>query len=438
MLQSIRRILLWYLQQRSMEDNLGACKIYSLSSEGEGIGEFEGAAIKVPFTLPGEQVSFQQFGSKRRKKFVFQSVLQPSNLRIEPVCKHFTHCGGCTLQHMQSSLYSEFKKSLITIPLQDQGLDPFIVRDIVTLPFGQRRRSNIEAIKKGDTVFLGFHRWRGHQIVNLTECHTLSPHLRNLLDPLRVVLTELLEPFQKAKIFLTQTKVGVDLSLEIQGVLQLNDGQRETLKNFGLDQNLARLIFKHGKKIDLLYQLAEPVIEFDGVEVAVDAYGFLQATEEADRVLSKFVVEAIPAGVQKIADLFCGRGTFSFPLSCISPVDAYEFDKASLLALEQAVVKSGREVTTVHRNLYDHPLTKAELDIYDAVVIDPPRAGALEQIKHLGQSSVRTVVYVSCGPQSFARDAKELVNSGYMLQSITPVDQFAWAAHLEVIGVFVR
>ncbi len=422
----------------SMEDNLGTCKIYSLSDEGEGIGEFEGVTIKVPFTLPGEQICFSQFGTKRRKKYVFQSVLQPSSLRIEPVCKHFTHCGGCILQHMQSSLYREFKKSLITIPMQEQGLDPFSVKDIITLPFGERRRSNIEAIKKGDTVFLGFHRWRGHQIVNLTECHTLSLSLRNLLDPLRVVLTEILEPFQKAKMFLTETKVGVDLSLEIQGVLELNESQKEILKNFGSAQGLARFIFKHGKKTDVLYLLAEPVIEFDGVEVATDAYGFLQATEEADKVLSQLVMDAIPIDVKKIADLFCGRGTFSFPLSRIAPVDAYEFDKASLAALGQAIVRSGRVITPIHRNLYEQPLTRTELNIYDAVVIDPPRAGALEQIKHISNSSVKTIVYVSCGPQSFVRDAKELTSSGYTLKYITPVDQFTWAAHLEVVGVFIR
>ena len=421
-----------------MEDNLGTCRIYSLSHEAEGIGEFEGATIKVPFTLPGEQVSFSEFGTKRRKRYVFQSVLQPSSQRVEPVCKHFTHCGGCTLQHMEPSLYQEYKKSLITIPLQEQGLDPYRVKDIITLPFGQRRRSNIEAIKKGDTVFLGFHRWRGHQIVNLTECHTLAPALRNLLDPLRVILTELLEPFQKAKMFLTETKVGVDLSLEIQGVLQLNEIQRGMLKGFGRSQNLARFIFKHGKKIDALYQEAEPVIEFDGVEVATDAYGFLQATKEADKVLSELVMDAIPADAKRIADLFCGRGTFSFPLSRKFPVDAYEFDKASLAALEQAITKSGREITPIHRNLYDEPLTTHELNAYDAVVIDPPRAGALEQIKHVGKSSVGTVVYVSCGPESFSRDAKELVDSGYVMEHITPVDQFAWAAHLEVVGVFKK
>lgn len=421
-----------------MEEIFGTATIYSLSHEAEGIGEFEGNTIRIPFSLPGEHITFKQIGSRKRKKFLFQSVEKASESRVAPVCRHFTQCGGCTLQHMNTDLYREFKKSLITIPLQEHGLDPFLVGDIIILPFGKRRRANLDIIKKNDIVYLGFHRWKSHQIIDLKECHTLSPSLKSLLDPFKVALNLILDNFQKAKIFLTETGSGVDLSLEIQGVLELTETQKEILKSFAIENKVARFVFKHGKKIECLYKTTDPVVIFDGVEVAIDAYSFLQATEEADGVLTTLVMESVPSTLMKAVDLFCGRGTFSFPLSRIAPVDGFELDKPALKALEDAISKSQRNITPYQRNLFDDPLSTDELNSYEMVVIDPPRAGALEQIRTLKHSSVQTIVYVSCNPQTFARDAKELTDGGYTLKKITAVDQFAWSAHLEVVGIFVK
>ena len=421
-----------------MEEIFGTSVIYSLSHEAQGIGEFEGKTIHIPFSLPGERITFKQIGSKKRKKFLFQSVENASDCRVPPVCRHFTQCGGCTLQHMNLDLYREFKKSLITIPLQEHGLDPFLVDDVIILPFGKRRRANLDIIKKNDVVYLGFHRWKSHQIIDLKECHTLSPALRSLLTPFKEVLNLILDNFQKAKIFLTETGSGVDFSLEIQGVLELTESQREILESFALDNKVARFVFKHGKKIDCVYKTTDPVVVFDGVDVAVDAYSFLQATEEADGILTSLVMENVPKSLTKAADLFCGRGTFSFPLSRIAAVDGFELDKPALKALEDAISKSKRNITPYHRNLFDEPLSMKELSLYQMVVIDPPRAGAFEQVKMLKHSSVQTIAYVSCNPQTFARDAKELVDGGYTLKKITPVDQFAWSAHLEVVGVFIK
>ncbi|MBY0463254.1 MAG: 23S rRNA (uracil(1939)-C(5))-methyltransferase RlmD [Alphaproteobacteria bacterium] len=421
-----------------MEDIFGSCTIYSLSHEAEGIGEFEGKTIHIPFSLPGERIAFKQIGSKKRKKFLFQSVENASDSRVIPVCRHFTQCGGCTLQHMNSDLYREFKKSLITIPLQEHGLDPFLVDDIIILPFGKRRRANLDIIKKNDVVYLGFHRWKSHQIIDLKECHTLSPALKSLLDPFKVALNLILDNFQKAKIFLTETGSGVDFSFEIQGVLELAESQREILKSFAMKNKVARFVFKHGKKIDCIYKTTDPVVVFDGVDVAVDAYSFLQATEEADTILTSLVMENVPGTLTKAADLFCGRGTFSFPLSRIAAVDGFELDKPALKALEDAVSKSQRNITAYQRNLFEDPLSTKELNSYEMVIIDPPRAGAFEQVKTLKDSLSQTIVYVSCNPQTFARDAKELVNGGYTLKKVTGVDQFAWSAHLEIVGVFVK
>lgn len=421
-----------------MEETLGSCTIYSLSPEAEGVGEYEEHTIRIPFSLPGERIAFKQIGSKRRKKFLFQAVEKPSESRVPPVCAHFTQCGGCTLQHMNPALYHEFKKSLITVPLQEHGLDPFIVEELIILPFGKRRRANLDISKKNDVVFLGFHRWKSHQIIDLKECHTLSPALKSLLNPFKKALNLILENFQKAKIFLTETHSGVDFSLEIQGVLELTESQKQILKAFATENKLARFVFRHGKKVECLHQTISPTVLFDDIEVAVDAYSFLQATEEADQILTSLVMEHVPSSFKKAADLFCGRGTFSFPLSRLAPVDGFELDKPALTALEDAIWSSKRSITPHQRNLFDNPLSTNELNTYDVVVIDPPRAGAFEQVKTLKHSTVQTIVYVSCNPQTFARDAKELVEGGYTIKKLTPVDQFAWSAHLEVVGVFVK
>ncbi|MCX7337860.1 MAG: TRAM domain-containing protein [Alphaproteobacteria bacterium] len=412
-------------------------KIYSLNVSGEGVGDQDGKEIFVPFALPGEKVAIEIHEFRRKKKFVLKQVLEASPNRIQPVCSHFTQCGGCTLQHFDAITYKDFKKSLITQPLLEYGLDPFLVGDLVILPFGRRRRANLDAIKKEDKVHLGFHRWRAHQIIDIQECHTLAPELRVLIAPFRQALDTILTPFQKAKIFLTVTKGGVDFSLEIQGVLELSNDQKDVLMQFAQAMNLARFIFRHGKKVEVLHLSADPVIEFDGVDVAVDAYGFLQATDDADRALSQIIMDAIPTGVRKIADLFAGRGTFSLPLSRLAPVDAFELDKPALAALDGAIALSGRPITTHYRNLYDNPLLSDELQSYDVIVLDPPRAGALEQIEQIKSLSVQTLIYISCNPQTFCRDAKILIDNGYVLKTITPIDQFAWSAHLEVVGIFL-
>ena len=421
-----------------MIDNSGSAKIYSFNQEGEGIAEWDDKTISIPFALPGEKVSFECLEYKKKKKYILTDVLQASAQRATPPCPHFTHCGGCTLQHLNTDIYKEFKKSLITTALESVGLDTFILNDLIVLPFGRRRRVDLEGIKKNDQMYLGFHRWRSRQIINLNECHTMAPELSKLLEPLRQAFDRILTNYQKVKVFLTLTEVGVDASVEVQGVVSLTEEQRQVLMKFAESAKVARLTFRHRKFMDTLHQTAEPFVMFGDVKVAVTPYSFLQATKEADTVLSDLVKDGIPESAQKVADLFCGRGTFSFPLSKVAEVDGYEFDKNALEALNAASSQSGLNIQTHYRNLFDEPLSVAELNAFDAVVVDPPRAGAAEQTQQLCKSRVKTIVYVSCNPKTFVRDAKDLVESGYKLEKLTAVDQFAWSPHLEVVGVFSK
>lgn len=273
----------------------GQAKIFSLNPNGEGIGidRESNATVTIPFVLPGEKVDYQCEHFKKKKKYVATSLATISADRIDPVCKHFNTCGGCMLQHMNPTLYREFKTSLITNALVKEGLDPFVVDGITILPFGKRRRANLDVIRKGDDIFLGFHRFRSHSIVNIEECHTMDPALGRLLNPLRAAFANVLEPFQKAKVFFTLTHTGVDVSIEVQGIASLEEKKRETLRIFAEEMELARLIFRHRKFLDVIHQTTIPVVQFAGIDVTVDSYSFLQATVASDAHLSNYILEQL-------------------------------------------------------------------------------------------------------------------------------------------------
>jgi 23S rRNA (uracil1939-C5)-methyltransferase len=392
----------------------------------------------IPFALPGEQIAFECHTYKKKKRYFPTEVLTPSADRVEPVCKHFSHCGGCMLQHMGTRIYKEFKQSQLTEALLEHGLDPFVVDGITVLPFGKRRRANMDVIRKGDTIFMGFHRYKSHQIINVEECFTLDPALVTLLEPLRAALLHVLGPFEKAKLFFTKSKVGVDISLEIQGMATLTPTQREPLRAFAEKAAVARLTFRYRKTLDVIYESAKPVVTFAGLDVEVDAYSFLQASDEADQFLSDFVLSHLDKDAKNIVDLFCGRGTLSLPLSTKAPVTGYEFERSALAALQKVTPLAKHTVHLHYRDLFDLPLTWQELAPFDVIVIDPPRAGAEAQCKMMASCKAQQIIYVSCNPETFARDAKILTDGAFELVKVHGLDQFAWSPHVEVLAIFKR
>ncbi len=425
------------------EHLFGSCKIDQLTTEGVGKGTSTHGDIYVPFVLPGETVEYERFmkhpNSKREKpKFFLKEISHPNNSRKTPVCKHFTQCGGCLLQHLNDAHYSDFKRSLVSTPFIKHQLDTNCIEPVKVLPAGERRRANFEAVKKKEQVFLGFHRWRSHQVIDLSECHTVHPSIEATFKPLREIFWAAMHEYQKATVYLTLTTVGLDVSIDIHRNELLPNGH-ELLENYARSSGLARLMLRENRKRITLYKKEQPYVVFDNVKVPVEPSSFLQASDRADEVLTKLVMDALPPKPYKIADLFCGRGTFTFPLSRSAPVDGYECDKQALNVLQEVSDKELRSIQTFKRNLFDSPLTVQELSAYDVVMIDPPRAGALAQIKELSKATnISTIIYVSCGPESFARDGKILTDAGYTLEKVTPVDQFTWAPHLELVGVFKR
>ncbi len=392
---------------------------------------------ELPFCLPGEEVAFEKVQYPKKTNTYFKEIIKASHERQDATCIHFTTCGGCILQHASEGFYKEFKTGLLTQAFLENGLNPYIIQPIKVVPPGQRRRANLEAIKKGDKLFMGFHRLQSHQIIDMQECPVLTPSLQNALPHLRFALENLLEPFQKAKIFILDLDSTVDIGIEIQGINHLTDVQRDLLKSIAETAKWSRLQFRHRKIYDVLWQTSPITIDFGPLAVEADPWAFLQASQLAQTWMQEIISTALGKKAENhlnLIDLFSGRGTFSGILLQYGKVKAYEGDAKAIQQLDFA--GKNYDISAESRDLFTSPLSTDDLNKYDATVINPPRAGAQAQIEELSVSKVPLVIYVSCNPNSFARDAKTLEKGGYILETAHPIDQFLWAAHLETVGIF--
>lgn len=426
----------------------GRATIFNLTDQalGEGVRSDDAASVVMPFVLPGETVDFECHTFKKRRKYFPKKIISESPDRTTAACRHFMQCGGCMMQHFGERLYKEFKSKLITDALIAHGLDPFLMKGLVVVPAGRRRRANMDIIKKPDGVHFGFHRYQSHQVIHIDECHTMVPSIVAVLPLFRDALDQILNLYEKAKVFFTETAVGLDVSLEIQGLSQLSPEQRGHLLSFAKAHRLARLIFKYRKTVDVIHQEGSlPFVEFDGVAVEVDAYSFLQASKDTDGIFLTFVMQHMASFKKplRILDLFCGRGTLTFPLSRYGDVIGYEADKNAVAALMTAYEKTPQDerhtVQAHYRDLFNEPLLVEELKDFDVIMMNPPRAGAMHQAEQLSKSSAQLILYVSCNPETFSRDAALIEKEGhYQLESVEGLDQFAWSAHVEVMAVFKK
>lgn len=354
---------------------------------------------------------------------------------IDPACRHFPACGGCQLQHVSDRAYSAYMVDRINDALHAQGLaSPDILAPILSPP-AARRRAALTAERKGNEVRLGFNQAGSHELVNLTECPVLVPQLSRLLAPLRAWLRSTMTPRQRAPVRMTLADQGVDLmvgGLALDGLETL-----EAMTAFAAAQGLARLTIDEGYGPSTRWEPEPVTISLSGVAVPLPEGAFLQATADGEAALVTSVKAALaPTPDMAIADLFAGLGTFSLALP--GRVEAVEGARDAILSLQTAANRGLRLVTCAHRDLFRRPLTSAELARFDAIVIDPPRAGAKEQMAAIAQSSVPVVASVSCNPATFARDARVLVDGGYRLDWIQPVGQFRWSTHAELVARFSR
>ena len=345
-----------------------------------------------------------------------------------PPCRHFPECGGCQLQHVDDEAYRGYLVSRVTTALDQHDLETEIQEPHLSPP-NSRRRASLRALKVGRSALIGFNAAKSHRIVNMQEDHILSPELLELVAPLRELLSELLPPRRIGEVQMTLVDRGVDLSLA--GVEPKGFEAMEALTAFCERNRLARLSIDQGLGPETLYEPVPATITLSGIPVTFPVGGFLQATEDGEAALVASVREAV-GDAAKTADLFAGLGTFALALS--GKVHAAEAARDAVLALKRAAPS----VAVEHRDLYRRPLDAGELENFDAVVLDPPRAGAEEQAKALVASPVARIAYVSCNPATFARDARLLADGGYRLEWVRPVGQFRWSTHIELAAAFSR
>ncbi len=415
----------------------GICKIQYINNKGLGVGFSEQGPVELPCTMKDELVRFQRHTYRNKTNCTLVEILEQSSDRQSPRCQYFGKCGGCLLQHLKTQDYTHLKSNIILNHLNQHKIDTKIL-PIITIPPSQRRRAVLEAIKKDETVYMGFHKFHSNQIINIDQCPALLPALSNLLVPLKNMLHQILGHKQKSQIFITAASNGIDITIEIYRQPRLTEEQRLHLLTFAQENDLIKLIFRAKKFIDIIHLQQEPYVLFDGLEVAIDAHCFLQSSFESDKILKDMILKYSNTDQigEKAVDLFCGRGTYTLPLSRYYQVDGFESDPKALKALEQTATKANRLIQTVRQDLFENPLKTVELNRYTFAVINPPRAGAEKQIEQLSNSEISKVVYISCNPETFVRDAKILTNKNYELVEVTPLDQFYWSPHLEVVGFF--
>jgi 23S rRNA (uracil1939-C5)-methyltransferase len=385
--------------------------------------------VYVPFTVPGDRVKVEVEGDRGR----IVEIVEPGPTRAKPVCRHFVICGGCALQHVEPAAYRAWKREQVVHALAQRGITNIDIAPLVAFAPRTRRRAVFTAKLVEGAVFIGFQERGSHHIVDMAECHVLQPDLFALVAKLRAALADILPEHARAEIDVTRADNGIDMSMGV-GRMTLDGALRTKLAALAASLGLVRLSVNG----ELVAQSAPPVIRWAGAEVTPPPGAFLQAVPEAEAALQSLVTEAV-GKAKRVADLFAGCGAFTFPLARQAAVAAYDSEAAAIEALAAARGAPGlKPITAERRDLFRRPLLKHELDAFDAVVIDPPRAGAKAQCEQLAVSKVKTIAAVSCSPTTFARDARTLIDGGYGLKSVTPVDQFLWSPHIELVAVFER
>jgi len=384
--------------------------IVRIAARGDGVTP---SGRHVPFGVPGDAV-------------LDDGALAYGPHHQEPPCGHFPECGGCQLQHADDDVYRGYLVSRVQTALAQHGLSTEI-REPHLSPPRTRRRATLRALKARNGVVVGFNAEKSHRIVDMRECHILRPELFALIAPLRTVLVELLQPKRMAEVQLTLVDQGADVVLK--GVRAEGLHVIEALTSFAAGQGLARLSVDQGLGPEAIVEPQSATVRLGGTPVSFPVGGFLQATDDGQAALIEAVREAVGGG--RIADLFAGLGTFALS---VAAAYAAEASRDAAAALKRAAP----QMTVEHRDLYRRPLDEKELTAFDAVILDPPRAGAAEQAAALAASTARRIAYVSCNAATFARDARALVDGGYALQWIKPVGQFRWSTHVELAAAFSR
>ena len=397
-----------------------SARIVRLAARGDGI------------TADGRYVS----GATIDDEVIFEGDVPrilPGPRHVMPVCRHVPDCGGCQMQHVADADYMAF-----VIDRLAHVLGPLMPADIAPValsPPRSRRRASLRAVRRGGKLRLGFNTESSHQIIDIQQCEVLRPELFALVAPLRQLLKAALAEGQGAGITLTLSETGVDVLLANVPAERLDEIER--LTDFARAHDLARLSVEGADGVQTIMEARTPALTMGGVRVTLPPAPFLQPTEDGEAALVAAVLEAVGPAAH-VADLFCGLGTFALPLSRQARVLAADAAGPAVAAMAMAARAAGRQLAPLHRDLFRRPLTPAELAPLDALVFDPPRAGAEAQCRQLAAARVPVVVAVSCNPSTFGRDARLLADGGYVIEKLWPVAQFRWSSHVELVARFVH
>nr|WP_184475093.1 class I SAM-dependent RNA methyltransferase [Rhizorhapis suberifaciens] len=396
---------------------IDADEIIRIAAKGDGV---TADGRHVPLSAPGDRLNSSG-----------GLILGPHH--AEPPCMHFPLCGGCQLQHLDEESLTAYVRDRVAGALAGQGVTAEHISPAYVSPPKSRRRTALRAARFGKPLHLGFSSENSHRIVDMMMCDILHPSLFGLTKPLRALVHDLVEDRRAAHVKMTLTDQGVDLLLDNVGADDLAAAERLTA--FAQEHSLARLSIDEGFGPQTRWEPEPVTVSFGGVAVPIPPFAFLQATQDGEDALVEAVRLAV-ADAATIADLFSGLGTFALSMGQGKAVYAAEAARDLVLSLRHAANRTQRKLVADHRDLFRRPLIPAELNRFEAIILDPPRAGAREQVQQLSLSSVPIIAYVSCNPGSFARDAKLLIESGYRLENVQPVGQFRWSTHVELVGIF--
>jgi len=404
--------------------------IARLGWRGDGVADTPAGPLYVPYALPGETVEVETTHPDRRH-LIKVDVASPD--RIAPICPHFGVCGGCALQHLATARYRDWKRGLVSEALAQAGLDA-PVDDLVDAHGNGRRRAVFHARRGTRNVLeVGFAALRAHQVVAIDRCPILAPSLAGAIEAAWAIAEALERTGKPLDIQVTATDAGLDI--DVRGSGPLTPARTGELARLAERHKLARLT-RHG---EIVAQRAAPTLRIGRAQVVLPPGAFLQATAAGEATLAQLVARHCD-GAKAVADLFAGVGPFALRLAERARVWAADNDADAIAALSRAAAATSglKPLETQVRDLFRRPLAPAELKRFDAVVFDPPRQGAEAQARALAASALPRIVAVSCNPATFARDARILVDGGYRLVQVTPVDQFLYSAHVELVARFQK
>jgi 23S rRNA (uracil1939-C5)-methyltransferase len=418
----------------------GDLLIHELGPKGDGVHRSHGGPIYVDRALPGDRIEATiRRGDDGVLRGVLLKVIKASSDRVKAPCANYNVCGGCTLQHARDEFYRHWKVDIVRDALRSKGLKPRVWREPVFLPAGDRRRATFTAFKKNDIVTLGHSRRRAHHVAEIASCLVADPSIMDMRERLTTLLARILQDGKPATAFIQA--VNGQFDIVITGPVgkkgKPDPRTREAIAQFAREAGVSRISWRAnmGDTAEVIIEIAPVRARFGDLEIILPPLAFLQPTQAGEDALVRSVMELLPR-TGKFADLFSGCGTFTGPMLQRGAVDAYESVGSAIRALDKA--KGIRPLKAMRRDLFLDPLRRDEANRYDAIVFDPPRAGAQEQVGALASSRTPLLVGVSCNPATFARDARILADGGYRLDSVRVVDQFTWSHHVELVAAFTK